>query len=106
MPSPPVSAAFAVGLLKPGAPPPAGSTVRLAVRVVPDTPVIVTTLIAATVAAAEPTPAPPPAVAPAPAAEKKMACCEKMAKGEGCACCKDMADAGKSAHEGHGDHKQ
>jgi hypothetical protein len=25
-----------------------------------------------------------------PAAEKKMACCEKMAKGEGCSCCKDM----------------
>ena len=56
---------------------------------------IVTTLIAATVAAAEPSPAPQPTAAPAPAAEKKMACCEKMAKGEGCDCCKDM---GKDGH--------
>ena len=60
----------------------------------------VSTLIAATVAAAEPAPAPRPAAAQAPAAEKKMACCEKMAKGEGCACCTDMDDTPKAAPEG------
>ena len=59
---------------------------------------IVSSLIAASVAA-QPAPAPQPAAAPAPAAEKKMACCEKMAKGEGCACCKDM---GKDGHGEHG----
>lgn len=48
---------------------------------------IASTLIAATVAAAQPAPAPQPMAAPAPSAEKKMACCEKMAKGEGCGCC-------------------
>lgn len=63
---------------------------------------IVTTLIAATVAAAEPAPAPQPTAAPAPVAEKKMACCEKMAKGEGCECCKDMGKAG--SHDGHAAH--
>ena len=50
-------------------------------------------LIIATLAlAASQSPSTTPAVAPAapPAAEKKMACCEKMAKGEGCSCCKDM----------------
>ena len=57
---------------------------------------IASTLIAATVAAAQPAPAPQPMAAPAPSAEKKMACCEKMAKGEGCAC-KDMAK------DGHGE---
>lgn len=57
---------------------------------------IVTTLIAASVAA-QPAPAQQKVAAPAPAAEKKMACCEKMAKGEGCACCKDMAK------DGHGE---
>jgi hypothetical protein len=68
---------------------------------------IVTTLIAATVAAAEPAPAPQPAAAPAPAAEKKMACCDKMAKGEGCDCCKGMGDHAKSAApapDAHGGH--
>ena len=59
---------------------------------------IVSTLIAASVAT-QPAPTPQEiAAAPAPAAEKKMACCEKMAKGEGCACCKDMAK------DGHGEH--
>ena len=68
---------------------------------------IVSSLIAATVAAAQPAPEPQPMAAPAPA-EKKMACCEMMAKGEGCECCKDMkhedkAAAGSSddAHAGH-----
>lgn len=27
--------------------------------------------------------------------QKKMACCEKMAKSEGCDCCKGMADKAK-----------
>jgi hypothetical protein len=58
---------------------------------------IVTTLIAATVAAAEPAPAAQPAANPVPAADKKMACCDKMAKGEGCSCCKDMAGKPKAA---------
>ena len=66
---------------------------------------IASTLIASAVAAAQPQAAPP---APAPHADhaamdhgdKKMACCEKMAKGEGCACCKDKtAEAPKA--EGH-----
>ncbi|MCL6740547.1 hypothetical protein LZ518_05300 [Sphingomonas sp. RB56-2] len=50
-------------------------------------------IIASIALAASQTPPATPAVAPAapPAAEKKMACCEKMAKGEGCSCCKDMA---------------
>ena len=52
---------------------------------------IVSTLIAASVAS-QPAPAPKSMATPAPVAEKKMACCEKMAKGEGCACCKDMAE--------------
>lgn len=52
---------------------------------------IVSSLVAAAVAATQPAPAPQPMATPAPAAEKKMDCCEKMAKGEGCACCKDMA---------------
>ena len=64
---------------------------------------IISTVIAATVAAAEPAPAPQPAATPAPAAAKKMACCEKMKKGEGCDCCKDMKDAApaKGEHGGH-----
>ena len=67
---------------------------------------IVTTLVAATVAAAEPAPARLPAAVPAPAAEKKMACCEKMTKGEGCDCCKDMGKKDAApAHGEHGDHK-
>ena len=70
---------------------------------------IVSTLIAASVAA-QPAPVPQPTVAPVPAAEKKMACCEKMAKGEGCACCKDMGkehdgERGmKDGGEGSGEH--
>jgi hypothetical protein len=59
---------------------------------------IASTLIAASVAA-QSVPAPQPKAAPVHAPEKKMACCEKMAKGEGCACCKDM---GKEGHEGQG----
>lgn len=71
---------------------------------------IVSTLIAASVAATQPAPAPQPMAAPAPAAEKKMACCEKMAKGEGCACCKDgdkkaEADTTES-HDGHSGHQK
>jgi hypothetical protein len=67
---------------------------------------IVTTLVAATVAAAEPTPAQQPAAAPAPAAEKKMACCDKMAKGEGCDCCKGMGKKDAApADGGHSDQK-
>jgi hypothetical protein len=58
---------------------------------------ILSTLIAAAVAS-QSAPAPQSASAPAPATEKKMACCEKMAKGDGCECCKGMADGG---HEGH-----
>jgi hypothetical protein len=71
---------------------------------------IVSTLIAATVAATQPAPAPQPTAAPAPAAEKKMACCEKMAKGEGCECCKDMKHVDKAApvdsHDQHSGHQQ
>lgn len=59
---------------------------------------IVLTLVAAGVAA-QPAPAPEPKAAPTPAAEKKMACCDKMAKGEGCACCKGMD---KDDHGKHG----
>ena len=58
---------------------------------------IVLTLVAASVAS-QPAPAPTPMAAPTPTAEKKMACCEKMAKGEGCACCNAMA------RNGHGEH--
>ena len=65
---------------------------------------IVSTLIAATVAA-QPAPAPAPAATPAPAAEKKMACCDKMANGEGCDCCKGMDDKAKDAPADHGEHK-
>jgi hypothetical protein len=69
---------------------------------------IVSTLIAATVATAQPAPAPQPTAAPAPAAEKKMACCEKMATGEGCECCKGMKHEDKAAaggsHDGHAGH--
>jgi hypothetical protein len=68
---------------------------------------IVSTLIAATVAAAEPVPVPAaaPAATPAAAAEKNMACCDMMAKGEGCCCCKDMDGKAKDAHTDHGEHK-
>lgn len=73
---------------------------------------IVSTLVAATIAAAQPAPPPQPMAAPAPAGEKKMACCEKMAKGEGCGCCKDMAKDGHgergmtSGGEGNAGHQQ
>ncbi len=58
---------------------------------------IISALIAASLAS-QPAPAPKQMAAPAPTAEKKMAGCEKMAKGAGCACCKDMAK------NGHGEH--
>lgn len=51
---------------------------------------IVSTFIAAALAA-QPAPTPQPAAAPVPTAEKKMACCEKKATGDGCSCCEDMA---------------
>lgn len=64
---------------------------------------IVSTLMAAAVAA-QPTPAQEPAAVTVPAAEKKMACCEAMAKGEGCACCKDMGKQGEHPEPmNHGD---
>ncbi len=64
---------------------------------------IVTTFIAASIAA-QATPVPQSMAAPAQTAEKKMACCEKMAKGGGCACCKDMAkEGGGSEAMKHGD---
>jgi hypothetical protein len=65
---------------------------------------IVTTLIAATVAAAEPAPTPQVTATPTPKAEKKMACCDKMAKGEGCACCKDMGKSDAKSGASHGEH--
>lgn len=48
---------------------------------------IASTFVAISIAAQRP-PAQDAKVAPEPTAEKKMACCEKMAKGEGCCCCK------------------
>lgn len=68
---------------------------------------IVLSLIAASAAASQPAAAPQPTATPAPTAEKKMACCENMAKGEGCECCKGMkhedkaAPGGNEAHAGH-----
>lgn len=53
-------------------------------------PVMIVSTFMAAVVAAQPTPAPEPIAVIVPAAEKKMACCDAMAKGEGCACCKDM----------------
>lgn len=69
---------------------------------------IVSSLIAATMTATQPAPAPQPTAAPAPAAEKKMACCEKMAKGEGCECCKGMGKKSHGEHgsDGHAAHQQ
>lgn len=62
---------------------------------------IVSTLIAASLAA-QPAPAPAPEAKEAPAAEKKMACCENMAKGEGCCCCKGKkAEGSDKEHAGH-----
>lgn len=60
---------------------------------------IFSTLIAASVAA-QSAPAPEAKSAPAPAAEKKMACCEMMAKGEGCCCCKGMSEQGAGKKDG------
>ena len=63
---------------------------------------IVSTLIAASVAA-QPAPAPQPTTAFA--SEKKMACCEKMSKGEGCSCCKGMGGEKKTG-EDHSQHSK
>ena len=73
---------------------------------------IVSTVIAATVAAAAPqaTPAPEAGHADHQAMQhgkSKMACCEEMAKGEGCSCCKGKDEAAKVGapdkvgHAGH-----
>jgi hypothetical protein len=57
--------------------------------------------LVAAVVATEPTPATQPIAAPAPAAEKG-GCCAKMAKGEGCSCCKGMGKEGDSKAMNHG----
>jgi hypothetical protein len=64
---------------------------------------IVSSLVAASIAATQPAPAPQPLAIPTPAAEKKMACCEKMAKDEGCECCKGMNHEDKAAAGGNQD---
>ena len=72
---------------------------------------MIISIAAAAIASAQPaTTAPAPAAQPAGHAtmdhgDKKMACCEKMAKGEGCACCKDKtAEAPAPSGEGHSGH--
>ena len=71
---------------------------------------IISTLIAASAAAAQPQATPQPA----PHADHKamqhnetqMACCEKMAKRDGCDCCKGMdGKAAGPAKDGHGAHQ-
>lgn len=75
---------------------------------------IVSSLFAAAVATANPQAATPPADAHAGHAAKaqdgkKMACCDKMAKGEGCECCKHGSEGGHASdasghqekHAGH-----
>ena len=59
-------------------------------------------IIASIALAASQTPPATPAAAPAspPAAAKKMACCEKMAKGESCSCCKDIGKTDAAAKDG------
>lgn len=59
---------------------------------------ILSTLIAATIAT-QPAPTPELKNSPAPAAEKKMACCEMMAKGESCCCCKDTESPVEAGEE-------
>ena len=66
---------------------------------------IASTIIAAAVATAQPaTPPAEPKIdqVTMDQGEKKMACCEKMGKGEGCACCKDKMAEGAEADSGHG----
>jgi hypothetical protein len=63
---------------------------------------ILSTLIAATVAA-QPAPTPELKSKPAPAAEKKMACCEMMAKGKGCCCCKGTESPVEAGGESESD---
>ena len=76
---------------------------------------IVSTVIAATVAAANPQAAEPVKDAHAghqamQHGDKTMACCEEMAKGDGCSCCKGKDDKAHSGaaqgHEGHAGHTQ
>ena len=66
----------------------------------------ISTLIAASAAAAQPQSTPPAQPhadhSTMEHGEKKMACCEKMAKGEGCDCCKDMAGKKAGTADGHG----
>lgn len=69
---------------------------------------IVSTVIAATVASANPQAAPAPADPHAghktmEHSGKMMACCEEMAKGEGCSCCKakDEKASAEAKQSGH-----
>jgi hypothetical protein len=59
---------------------------------------IVSTILAAAAATTQPAAAPATAVAAPMDHGKKMACCEKMAKGEGCACCKDNKPGTEHQH--------
>lgn len=59
---------------------------------------LLSTIVAVSVAA-QSTPAPDGNSSPTPSAEKKMACCEMMAKGKGCCCCKVM-DAESPSKDG------
>jgi hypothetical protein len=61
---------------------------------------ILSTIIAASVAT-QSAPAPGSNSSPVPAAEKKMVCCEMMAKGNGCCCGKDMAAGSQSKPGGN-----
>ncbi len=61
---------------------------------------ILSTIIAASIAT-QSAPAPESKSSPAPMAEKKMACCEMMAKGQGCCCCNDMATESPTKHGEH-----
>jgi hypothetical protein len=62
--------------------------------------VILSAMIAASVAA-QSAPAPVLKSSPAPAAEKKIACCEMMAMGQPCCCCKDMSGESLSKDAGN-----
>lgn len=62
---------------------------------------IVSTLLAASLAA-QPAAVPAAGAKEAPVAERKMACCENMAKGEACCCCKGKkAEGSDKEHAGH-----
>jgi len=61
---------------------------------------ILSTLLATSLAA-QPAPAPVPGAQETPAAQKK-ACCENMATGKGCCCCKSKeAKSSDKEHAGH-----